>query len=908
MDMLGLIAAVAAIIVAWKLKGRVAALEQRTQALEASLRSALDPTALGRATPAPEAPEPAAPAAEPAIAKAVTPAGDDPAASGAPPPTNSPPAAALPAPASARVPSLEERLGTRWAVWIGGLALAAGALALVRYSIEQGLFGPGMRIALGALFSAGLVAAGEWLRRGTLRIDFAAVPTAHIPGVLTAAGTMGAFATIYAAHALYGFIGPAAAFVLLGATGIATMLAAAVHGPALAGLGLAGALVTPLLVAQVENPSPWPVVLYLAVVAAATYALARARRWLWLAGSVVAGAVIWGLALGLDAPTAGTWDLARQTHLLVQLALAAAFLAYEPHAGTPDDTAEIDWIAAAALGALAALAAITLATTSFEEAGWLLMAVLAMGLLAGTAYLVPAAATALALAGLVAIAAALSWPGLKAPPDTRFLWPAVADLVRLPDSARGNLTFAAFASLGVMGVGTWRLWIGRTLPRPISGTYALGAILTPILILIVVYLRMTQFDRSIPFALVAVLLAGLLYLVADRFDNVPANEKSDHTRLMISLYAAGCTAAMAIAFTMALERGYLTVAFAVTAATTALFAVIDKIPSLRWMVGAIGFLVLARLGWDPRIAGDSVGTIAIFNWLLLGYGAPALAFLFAGYVLKRERDDIPARLSDALGLVFAALLVVFQIRHALHGGDIRAATSGHVEQGLFALTAFSFAAILNRLDLARGNVVFRTAMIVAGVIGAIIAVGGLLGAENPYLTNERIAGPPVFSSLLLAYLLPGIAAAVLARTSRGSRPDWYVMGAAAMALLLVFTWATLETRHLFQGEQIGFLRGTSSAEQWAYSAVWLLLGIAFLAYGLARSSVEARIASAGLVVLSAVKVFVFDTAGVTGIWRPLSFICLGAVLIGIGLVYQRLIFARPAGAAPTPASPSVTPP
>lgn len=888
MDMLGLIAAIAAIIVAWKLKGRVTALEQRTRALEADLRGALDALPARPAGPLPQAPDraaaddPVAPADGPPLESADAPAGPDPAASGAAPPASPPPG-----------PSLEERLGTRWAVWVGGLALAAGAIALVRYSIEQGLFGPGMRITLGALFSAGLVAAGEWLRRGTLRIDFAAVPSAHVPSVLTAAGTLGAFATVYAAHALYEFIGPAAAFVLLGATGVATMLAAAVHGPALAGLGLAGALVTPLLVAQVENPSPWPVVLYLAVVAAATYALARARRWLWLAASVVTGAVVWGLALGLDAPAAGTWDLARQVHLLVQLALAAAFLAYEPHAGTSDETAQIDWIATAALGALTALAAITLASTSFEGAGWLLMAVLGMGLLAGVAHLVPQAAAGLALAGLLAVAAALCWPGLQAQPDTRFLWPAVADLVRLPDSAHTYLAFAVPASLGLLGAGTWRLWTGRALPRTISGTYALGAILTPLLVLVVVYLRMTQFDRSIPFALVAVLLAGLLYLVADRFDNVPAEEKSDHTRLMISLYAAGCTAAMAIAFTMALERGYLTVAFAVTAATTALFAVIDKIPSLRWMVGAIGLLVLARLGWDPRIAGDSVGTMPIFNWLLLGYGAPAAAFLFAGHVLKRERDDIPARLSDGLGLVFAALLVVFQIRHALHGGDIRAAASGHVEQGLFAVTAFSFAAILNRLDLARGNVVFRSAMIAAGVIGALIAVGGLLGAENPYLTGERIAGPPVLSSLVLAYLLPGVAAAVLARTSRGLRPGWYVAGAAAMALVLVFVWASLETRHLFQGEQISVLQSTSSAEQWAYSAVWLLLGIAFLAYGLARSSVEARIASAGLVVVSAIKVFVVDTAGVTGIWRPLSFICLGAVLIGIGLVYQRLIFARP---------------
>jgi uncharacterized membrane protein len=58
--------------------------------------------------------------------------------------------------------SFEERFGTRWAVWVGGVALALGGIFLVQYSIEQGLIGPGMRILLGALLAAALIVAGEW--------------------------------------------------------------------------------------------------------------------------------------------------------------------------------------------------------------------------------------------------------------------------------------------------------------------------------------------------------------------------------------------------------------------------------------------------------------------------------------------------------------------------------------------------------------------------------------------------------------------------------------------------------------------------------------------------------------------------------------------------------------------------
>ena len=41
--------------------------------------------------------------------------------------------------------------------------------------------------------------------------------------------------TIYAAHALYHFIGPTIALIALGTASLAAMSAAALHGPALAG-------------------------------------------------------------------------------------------------------------------------------------------------------------------------------------------------------------------------------------------------------------------------------------------------------------------------------------------------------------------------------------------------------------------------------------------------------------------------------------------------------------------------------------------------------------------------------------------------------------------------------------------------------------------------------------------------
>ena len=153
------------------------------------------------------------------------------------------------------------------------MALALGGIFLVKYSIEAGLIGPRLRLFFGALLAAALVVGGEWARRQKQLAGFAALPAADIPSILTAAGTTVAYATVYAAYGLYGFLDPAFAFVLLGAVALATLGAALLHGPALAALGLVGAFVTPLLVASTA-PNYWALYIYLAVVTAAAFALA----------------------------------------------------------------------------------------------------------------------------------------------------------------------------------------------------------------------------------------------------------------------------------------------------------------------------------------------------------------------------------------------------------------------------------------------------------------------------------------------------------------------------------------------------------------------------------------------------------------------------------------------------------
>jgi uncharacterized membrane protein len=68
--------------------------------------------------------------------------------------------------------------------------------------------------------------------------------------------------------------------------------------------------------------------------------------------------------------------------------------------------------------------------------------------------------------------------------------------------------------------------------------------------------------------------------------------------------------------------------------------------------------------------------------------------------------------------------------------------------------------------------------------------------------------------------------------------------------------------------------------------------VILLAVGVRLRSQAVRLASAAVVILTVLKVFLVDMRGLAGIYQALSFIGLGVVLLGIGWLYQRLLFPQ----------------
>ena len=763
------------------------------------------------------------------------------------------------------------------------MALALGGIFMVRYSIEQGLLGPGVRTFFGGLLAAALVAAGEWTRRNEIRAGFANLPTAHIPSILTAAGTTVAYATIYAAYALYGFIGPAGAFIMLGAVALATLAAALLHGPALAGLGLVGAYVTPLLVST-GQPSFWALYLYLAVVTAAAFTLARARLWRWLAVTAVLFGAFWafpGLQNAADVSTAP-----HVFYAVVCFGLAAALIVSGLAFGPDAEPDAIDGISSLALGAFLTTAAlVVIASWARHARARRLLAPRRRGRRHRLARAVEHARRAGGgRSGRAAVARVGGQDRLADPHRARR-----TDGRRRPRGGPGAFRTASRVRRRVRAVVRRCRVPGPGPLRAPADPADLGS------------LRGRNADRDPDRALLPHLRLRTLDPVrraraaARRRlrgrDRSPDQARAaTRTGTAAALYAVGTIASLALAFTLALEKGWLTVALALMVPGIAYVAQHRPVPFLRVLAAAVGVLVLVRVGYEPRIVGSDIGTTPIFNWILYGYGVPAAAFWLGGYLLRRQADDVPARTVESLAITFTVLLTTLEIRHYLYAGNIYREASGLIEIALQVAVWLAMAIGLERVRLRTQSVVHDIGALIVAALALLGIVFGLVLFENPLSTGEPV-GNGFINLILLGYGLPAVLAIALALVARHTRPMPYRVVAAVTSVSLSILYLTLEVRRLFHGERLT-LGVTTDAEWYAYSAVWLAYGVVLLLAGIFLRSQPARLASAAVIILTIAKVFLYDMAGLTGIYRALSFIGLGLVLVGIGYLYQRLLFPR----------------
>lgn len=910
---------------------------------------------------------------------------------------------------------LEKHFATRWPIWVGGLAFALGGIFLVRYSIERGMFGPGTRLAMSAIAGLSAMAGGEFLRRRDIKLAFAGDRAAQVPAILTAAGAAILFAVVYAAHAVFGFIGPTPAFVLLAVISLATLAASLLHGSALAALGLLGAFATPFLVSS-EAPNVWVLFTYLAVVLVAASALARHRDAMWIMAAAVAGQGGWTLLYRLEDAGSSPYS----TVFAIAVAAAAIALIWLWKRSAQEDGADVigQLAVPAAIGSgFAALAVAVLINSSerlaqnpemanaADNTAWI-SALMAAALLIAMAARHPAALAGLAAAALIGFfdQAALFRSGI--------LSPAFGAIENLPHSLASG---ALFLAAGL--VMAWRQAQSRLQPL----AWALAGSVLPLLAGFVSLYKYGNWDFDFRYGFSALLLAGLY--VAAAFWQGRREDQSSPLLRASSVYLAAASVLVLAAVPLLSNSAWSGIILSLIAAALAGLTARQMHALIPWLACAFGIAVFARFGFDPGILQPGALSVRpVFNWLLAAYGVPALAFAASARMFAKSGDLLPRRIMEGMAATAALAGAAMLVRHAMHGGVLDFVSEVTLsEQSVYTLMALGASATLIRLDRKAPSPVFTIGSMLIGYAGMASAFLQHLLHLNPVFTGENTGNGQFINLVSLAYLLPALTFAALWFYARPRRPFHYVTSLAGMTILFTAAWLALAVRHwhlggdisgrlgaeapellsylpvflaaaalafaasrkgfvmlmqplgaallalavtgfaalsyfaanpLFSGRPtslgqlalafllpalllaalrflfdlpwpgfvrrtrlaIGILTGiagfvwvslsiraywqgpdiaiwqrTSAAETYTYSVVWLLLGLALLGLGARFGSRPLRLASAIMVTLTTLKVFLIDMSELEGVLRAFSFMGLGVALIGIGLLYQRVL-------------------
>ncbi|MBL8562383.1 MAG: DUF2339 domain-containing protein [Gemmobacter sp.] len=801
------------------------------------------------------------------------------------------PAAKVPAPAQTAGPVAQDQplvfrrdrlaqalgwLRENWAYAVAALSLALAGVFFVQYGIEKGLLPPPLRVLAALVFGAGLIAAGEWLRRRWGDGGAAG----HLPSVFSGAGIVAIFAGIAAGRLMYGLYGPGLTFAGLALAAVGAIGLGWRYGPLLVAIGLVGAATTPFLVGGGGAAPVWLLGYYVGLTAAGL-AVDAIRRWAWV--SVLAlGLGHLGLALMAQSGAgAAGWAWAVLAMALIAITLPQRSLV--PDHAAPSVAAAL-WRRTGVWPTFP----VRLATGNF---------VLVVALLV----LMPGAGVDLLALLLLAVLAVLllTWgeaaPGLRDLPllaalgfvaklalAENLIWSfrGAAIALRGPEvAAPGTVTLVLLLAAAIAAAAGARALRRYSLPEA-----GLAVLVAPAAVLVLEALwQPATVLGAYPWALHVMVLAACEVALAAgyaRLDGGPGRRTAWATLAALSL--------IALALFLVLSAAALTLALAVLLVVAVALDRRFSLPEMGWFV-QVGALVLSyRLLVDPGIGwAEAAGLLPV----LASYLGVAAACL-AGLRLMPEGRVLPRAVLESLGLSALALLVnvlilrQFQAEVLADGTWVADPQESHWGASLHALPWLVLAAAqLWRAGVCTGFA--KTLRLgIAGFAGALAALGLAMavGPFNPLLgwegdPNSLIRGAALLDSLFLAYAVPGLLLLLLpphlmALPAPLRRP----LRLAGAALLVLYGGE--EIRRLWQGPFIGG-PGVMQGELYSYTLAMMACGAGLLWQAMVRGSALLRRVAMAVIALTVAKVFLWDASGLSGLVRVISFAGLGLALAAL---------------------------
>ena len=285
--------------------------------------------------------------------------------------------------------------------------------------------------------------------------------------------------------------------------------------------------------------------------------------------------------------------------------------------------------------------------------------------------------------------------------------------------------------------------------------------------------------------------------------------------------------------------------------------------TLTWYALALAAAYLVLSAQFKRRAGSDPELVQTINLL---HVAIAIAFITIAIPLKLDAHWI------TIGwLIESAVLLFVGVR--TRTGSLRYFAATTLTLGIARLLIFDNFDVQTLIINAR----FATYLVAVAILGGIVAAGERFAdeRERPFV---RLAG--ISCNLLALVALTLEASGYFGR----QLTSWY-------------------RNHPPGG--FGPLQQIEFSRNFSYSVIWLAYGAALMTFGFGKRSAFVRWQALVLIAFTIGKVFLYDVSALQQGYRIVSFIALGAVLMGISYIYHRdwlkLSSPRPNSAQRTPA-------
>lgn len=365
------------------------------------------------------------------------------------------------------------------------------------------------------------------------------------------------------------------------------------------------------------------------------------------------------------------------------------------------------------------------------------------------------------------------------------------------------------------------------------------------------------------------------------------------------------------------HEGFALYEWATLACVLMLAAMLGQVIANRLNLDAVGrcVVVCAGLGGAVAVIGGFVPGNPLFHreaeaggQLALGLlgltlAPAALMWLWSRRALVANHGQLPAALRVG-SIALTALFVALQLRNVFHLDDLHAFSIMHYECAAYGLawvllgTLFNFISPLCTLSQATQ----RTGRVVFGLGLATLVIGNALILNPFWHGSDPVGNIPVFNGLWILFGPTILILALLARKARRLQHQNQAKLAGFAAIGLSFMLLSMLVRHGFSGDGFALIASNlASSERYAYSLAWVLFGGVLLVAGVFTRLDTLRYGSLAILLLAVGKVFLIDSANLQDLYRVMSYFGLGVTLIGLGYLYQRLVFKRdsnPSGASP----------